>query len=169
MKNKFLKKGLVAMVIALSLVFAVLAFTACGGAPRWANNPENAAAFVRDARADGWEAESAPAAAIEAMDIDGLTAFASAMRLSHDLNDEDFDPESLTATTTFWFESVAVFWFENADYAAAALDELSEDAGEESDYMPDGVNFRYSVRRNGSTITVWVRAEGNWSIMEDIF
>ena len=53
MKNKFLKKGLVAMVVALSLVFVIAAFTACG-------NP------VEDAReaftaADGWTITNVPA------------------------------------------------------------------------------------------------------------
>ena len=45
MKNKFLKKGLVAMVVALSLVFVIMAFTAC-------NPMSNARDAFEDA--DGW-------------------------------------------------------------------------------------------------------------------
>jgi|GEM_PF-2340746 len=167
MKKSLFKKGLVTMVVALSMVFVIVAMTACASAPSWANNPANPNAFRRSAEDAGWEVEVVPAEGIELfaemMGLEGLTGAAMAERASHDLDDEDV-VEGLSDNTTVWIEMLVVMWFENDDYARAALDILNE---EDSDFddVPDGIRVTETIRRNGSTITGFVRLQGNWSLM----
>ncbi|MCL2556239.1 MAG: hypothetical protein FWE03_04390 [Firmicutes bacterium] len=157
MKKSLLKKGLVTLVVALSMVFIVAALTACGGAPGWANNAETPAAFRNAARdASGWEYIISQGTATGGMAV--------AARGSHDFFDEDFDFETLTATTTVWFEMIMVTWFADADAAIEAYDEMNE---EEDDEEIEGVTTRSSITRRDNRIIIWGRMQGNWSVMEE--
>jgi len=161
MKKGLVKKGVIAMAVALTLTFAIIAFAACGGAPSWARNAESPQAFRTAAVADGWTVLTATG--------DATGGSAVAMRSSHEFSFENPDEEiELNDNTTVWVETIVVIWFADETAAIAAYDATRTGHETQMANVPSGVRVRYSVDRNENTIITWGRMQGNWSIIRDI-